>query len=166
MFVGWEVLAGRMAQRAHNNHAGIVRAIGFLKLLKGLALVALGLGALKLMHQDLTALLQRLLEYFHFDPDNRYFETAFRRISKMNPGRMTLFAAGTFFYAGLFLTEGVGLLLRKRWAEYFTVIVTASFIPLEIYELIRHFNALKILVVVINVAIIIYLILRLKAHKE
>jgi len=44
------------------------------------------------------------------------------------------------------LTEGVGLALRKRWAEYLTIIATSSLIPLEVYELIQHFSVMKILV--------------------
>ncbi len=51
---------------------------------------------------------------------------------------------GTFLYAGLFLIEGTGLLLRKHWAEYFTIITTGLFIPLEVYELARHFTVVKL----------------------
>ncbi len=71
-------------------------------------------------------------------------------------------SAGTFFYAALLSTEGIGLLLRKHWAEYFTVITTAALIPLEVYELIRHFTAVKVVVLVINIAIVWYLVLRLR----
>jgi uncharacterized membrane protein (DUF2068 family) len=46
----------------------------------------------------------------------------------------------TFLYAGLFTTEGIGLLLRKCWAEYFTIVTTGGLIPLEVYELWRHFR--------------------------
>jgi uncharacterized membrane protein (DUF2068 family) len=46
-------------------------------------------------------------------------------------------SVGTFFYGGLFATEGIDLLLRKRWAEYFTIITTSLFIPLEIYEIVH-----------------------------
>ena len=59
-------------------------------------------------------------------------------------------------------TEGVGLLLRKRWAEYFTIFATASFIPLEVYELIKHFSLAKIAVIVINGLVVWYLILRVR----
>jgi uncharacterized membrane protein (DUF2068 family) len=69
---------------------------------------------------------------------------------------------GTFFYAGLFLVEGIGLLLLKRWAEIFTVIVTASFIPLEIYHLTRQFSVMKIMVILVNTAIVVYLLWRLR----
>jgi uncharacterized membrane protein (DUF2068 family) len=62
----------------------------------------------------------------------------------------------------LLLTEGTGLLLRQRWAEYFTVVVTGSFIPLELYELARHVTVPRLIVTGINVAIVWYLIVTLR----
>ena len=62
--------------------------------------------------------------------------------------------------------EGVGLLLLKRWAEIFAVIVTASFIPLEIYHLVRHVSPIKIVVIILNAATVAYLIWRLKHDRK
>jgi uncharacterized membrane protein (DUF2068 family) len=64
----------------------------------------------------------------------------------------------TFVYAGLLLAMGTGLFLEKRWAEYLTAIVTASFIPVEIYELVRHVRLTTIVVTAINVVTVIYLV--------
>jgi len=74
-------------------------------------------------------------------------------------------SAGTFFYAALILTEGIGLAMRRKWAEYFTVFVTASLIPLEIYELVEKFSYIKIVVISINFAVVLYLALDLRADK-
>jgi len=60
------------------------------------------------------------------------------------------------------LTEGSGLLLGKRWAKYFSVIVTGSFIPLELWELVKQFNVNKTIVIGVNIIVVWYLILRLK----
>ena len=72
----------------------------------------------------------------------------------------------SFIYAGLFLTEGIGLWLMKRWAEWFTIIITSSLVPVEIYELYRHPSATKILVLIINIAVVIYLLYRIRSHKQ
>ncbi|MGI8964824.1 MAG: DUF2127 domain-containing protein, partial [Limisphaerales bacterium] len=72
----------------------------------------------------------------------------------------------TFFYSALMLTEGVGLLFEKRWAEWLTVFVTASFIPFEIYEMARHLSISKVVVLLINIVIVGYLILRLREKKN
>ena len=61
---------------------------------------------------------------------------------------------GTLLFAGLFTTEGLGLLLRKRWAEYFTIVTTGGLIPLEIYELWRHFTVAKTGVALVNILIV------------
>jgi uncharacterized membrane protein (DUF2068 family) len=47
--------------------------------------------------------------------------------------------------------------MRKHWAEYFTVITTAAIIPLEIWELAKRFSGAKIVVLVVNAAIVVYL---------
>ena len=70
--------------------------------------------------------------------------------------------AGSFLYGGLFLTEGIGLWLLKRWAMWFTVIITGSFLPVEIYELARHPSGGKVGVLVINMAVVAYLIRRIR----
>ena len=53
--------------------------------------------------------------------------------------------------------------MRKRWAEYFTVISTAVFIPLEVYEIFHRFTGVKVGVLAVNVAIVWYLIQRLRS---
>jgi uncharacterized membrane protein (DUF2068 family) len=54
--------------------------------------------------------------------------------------------------------EAVGLWLEKRWAEYLTVVVTASLLPLEVLELTRHATVLKILTFIVNIAVVVYLV--------
>jgi uncharacterized membrane protein (DUF2068 family) len=71
-------------------------------------------------------------------------------------------SAGTFIYSALLLTEGVGLLLRQRWAEYFTIITTAGLIPLEIYEIVHRITPAKIVVLLVNVAIVAYLVVHVR----
>ena len=69
-------------------------------------------------------------------------------------------------YGALFLTEGVGLLFRKRWAEYLTVIATSSLIPLKIYEIARHCTSSRIILLIGNLAIVIYLIVEIRRKNE
>jgi uncharacterized membrane protein (DUF2068 family) len=86
------------------------------------------------------------------------------RIFRITPKQLKELSMGTFIYAFLFATEGAGLLLRKRWAEYFTIITTGGLIPVEIFELIRHFSAAKVIVTIINVLIVWYLVARVRSH--
>jgi uncharacterized membrane protein (DUF2068 family) len=60
----------------------------------------------------------------------------------------------------LFSVEGIGLLTRKVWAEWLTIIITTSFIPLEVYEMVHKSSAIKAVVLVANILIVIYLVAR------
>jgi uncharacterized membrane protein (DUF2068 family) len=71
----------------------------------------------------------------------------------------------SFIYAGLFLTEGIGLWLVKRWAEWFTVIITGSLVPFEFYEIHHHPSLVKALVLLINMAVVAYLLYRIRNER-
>lgn len=141
--------------------AGLI-LIAVFKLLKGLALLAVGVGALKLLHRDVAQSVAHWVDVLRVDPDNRYIHRILVKVVAVSPRHLRELSAGTFFYAGLLLTEGIGLLLRKRWAEYFTVITTALLIPIEVYEIARRVTWMKLGVLVINIAIVWYLIRRLR----
>jgi uncharacterized membrane protein (DUF2068 family) len=66
------------------------------------------------------------------------------------------------FYAGLFLVEGTGLWLQRRWGEWTTVVITGLLIPLEVYEIARHPGATKILLLIVNIAVVGYLVYRIR----
>ncbi len=112
--------------------------IGGFKLVKGLALLAVAAGAHHLLHKDIADFVATWVAQLHLDPDNRYIGKAMAGILSLDDRKLRAIGAGTLVYAALLLTEGIGLLLRRRWAEYFTVVVTGSFIPLEVYELTRR----------------------------
>jgi len=157
-------LARKTMSQEHRSRGLLV--IAAFKLLKGLALLAVGIGAHTLIDKDLVAILEHWVNVFRVDPNNHYLHALLERLTDLGPQRLRELSFGTFFYAALLLTEGVGLALGKRWAEYFTVIATSSFIPLEVYEIFRHANVTKVVVLLINVAVVWYLVLELRRHKE
>lgn len=137
-------------------------AIAIFKLFKGVLLLLVGIGALRLLHRDVGEVVSHWVDVLGVDPDNRYIHRLLSRAFAVSPKQLKETSVGTFVYAGLLLTEGTGLSLRKRWAEYFTIITTAGLIPLEVYEIHRHVTAVKTVVLLINVAIVIYLIVRVR----
>ena len=139
--------------------------IGLFRLAKGIALLAVGFGALRFLHHDLAESLHHVVNALRIDPDNHYVHRVLARALNVTPHQLKELSIGTFIYAALFLTEGTGLLLRKRWAEYFTTISTSLFIPLEVYELVKHVTPLKFVLLVINIAIVVYLIIRLRKTR-
>jgi uncharacterized membrane protein (DUF2068 family) len=144
----------------------ILWLIAAFKLFKGLALLALGIATLKLLHKDVTYEVERWADLFRVDPGNFYVHKVLARLSILDDQKLEELSVGTFFYSALLLTEGTGLFLRKRWAEYFTIIVTSSFIPLEIYEIVERDTAGRVILLLINLAVVAYLVAEVRQTRE
>lgn len=140
--------------------------IAAFKLLKGLALLAVALGALSLLHKDMAAEAEHWVNLLRIDPHNRYILWLLEKLSRVDAKKLRELSVGTFIYSGVFLTEGVGLMLRKRWAEFLTIFTTASFLPLEAYEVVRHATAGKFVLLLFNIGIVLYLIRELKRNPK
>ena len=138
--------------------------IGLFKLVKGISLLIIAVGLLRLLHKDVATAVEHWVEILRVDPENRFIHRGLVRIFNVTPKQLRELSAGTFLYAGIFLTEGTGLLARKHWAEYMTLISTGLFIPLEVYEIYRHFTMVKLAVTVVNVLIVWYLAARIKSR--
>jgi uncharacterized membrane protein (DUF2068 family) len=136
----------------------LLRLIAIFKFLKAALLIALGVGLFKLIHKDIGDVLEHWCEAMRLDPGSHFVNLALERAGHVSPDQIKKLGLGSFIYAGLFLAEGTGLWLRKRWGEWLTVIITSSLVPVEIYEIYRHFSIVKVAVLVLNVAIVIYLV--------
>lgn len=144
--------------KTHQRHDRWILAIGGFKLLKGLLFVLLGFGALKLVHRDVSDLLLRLLIDWHFDPESKFVNLVLDKASLIDAHRLRQISIAIFCYAGLDFIEGTGLVLEKTWAEYLTLILTASFLPWEFYEILRHPTWVKAAITLINVLVVAYLV--------
>jgi uncharacterized membrane protein (DUF2068 family) len=145
-----------MAQKTKGSR-GLLLVAAY-KLVKGLALLALGIGALSLLHRDVAAEAARWIDLLRIDPQNHYIQSLLARIARVDTRKLKELSIGTFLYSGVFLTEGVGLALRKRWAEYLTILTTASLLPLEVYEMAKRFSAAKVVILLLNIAVVVYLV--------
>ena len=143
-----------------------LRIIGAFKLLKACSLIALGVGALKLLHRDVAAVAEHWINMFQVDPRNHFINLLLTRLSNLDDRRLKALSVGTFIYAGIFLVEGVGLSLQKRWAEYFTIITTSSLLPIEIYELLKRASIGRSLALVVNLTVVAYLIFELRRFPK
>src|SRR5205085_4869489 len=150
-------------KKAKRNSRDIgILLIAIFKLFKAALLLAVGIGLLSLLHKDVASTLMNFLSVLHVDHNNHYIHGLVMKLGLASDHQLEAISAGSFFYAALLGTEGIGLLLKKHWAEYLTIIATASFIPLEIYEIVQHVRAGRIIILIINVAVVVYLIYRVK----
>jgi uncharacterized membrane protein (DUF2068 family) len=139
--------------------------IGIFKLMKAAGLLIVGIGLLKLVHRDVAAVTTHWVERFRLDPDNQHIHAVLARIFRVTPKQLRELSVGTFVYASIFLTEGTGLLMRKHWAEYLTLISTGLFIPLEVYELAHRFTPIRLVVLLLNFATVWYLAVRIRRRR-
>jgi len=122
---------------------------------------------LKLLDPETARRLQRWITAIPLVENHPGLGGAARRITDASPGRIQLAALIAAGYAALFTVEGVGLWLGKAWAEYLVIVVTGSFLPFEIYELARRFTAVRLGTLIVNVAIVAYLVVRrVHAHRK
>jgi len=149
---------------ASETHRGL-QLIGAMKLLKALSLFVVGVGLLSFLHRDAAHALRHWIEFFRLDVHARLFEELLAKVAGIKHQTMRRLGVGTLFYSSVFTVEGVGLLRGKTWAEYMTAAVTISFLPIETYELIVHPSAMKVLLTLINVAVVVYLVLEIRRRR-
>jgi uncharacterized membrane protein (DUF2068 family) len=109
-----------------------------IKLVKGVALLLLALGVFTLANRNLTDEFDQFLRWVHLDPERSFFQGIGDWLDTITPANVRAVATGTFL-CGLFLIVlGLGLAFRARWAIWLAIGESAFFIPIEIYELVRH----------------------------
>jgi uncharacterized membrane protein (DUF2068 family) len=142
-----------LTTHSHPNRNRWLIAIGALKLLKAVLFVSMGFGVIK----DIADVLLRATTALRFDPENRFVNMLLEKSAFLSPHRLKEISFAIFLYAALDIIEGTGLVLEKEWAEYFTLLLTGSFLPWEFYEIIRHVTVLKIVLTILNLLVFIYL---------
>jgi uncharacterized membrane protein (DUF2068 family) len=132
--------------------------------LKGLGLLFIALYLAAHVGSGVDGLANRLIEQFNLDSGSSFlqqvaYNLVFRFVGISHTSLVAL-AAGSFLYGIIEAAESVGLVLKRRWAEYLVVLATAFFIPLELLELARKPSVIKTATLVINIAVVIYLVRR------
>ena len=144
----------RPKRRRHNR---ALLMIGAFKLLEAMFFFLVGIGAFHLIHKDLGDEALNLAYRLRIDPDGRLVGWVLDHIDAVTSHRLKQIGFATFFYAGVRIAEGWGLVMEKVWAEYLVVGVTVAFLPWELYEIVRHVDWLRICILLINLGVLAYL---------
>jgi uncharacterized membrane protein (DUF2068 family) len=140
--------------------------IGGFKLLEAVFFLLVGVGAMHYLHRDLRDAVLQLAAKLRRDPEGRLVGFVLNHIDVITAHRLRQIGLATFFYAGLRVAEGWGLVLEKVWAEYLTVGVTVSFLPLEMFEIVRRPDWFRVGIMAINLLVLAYLLWLLQRKKE
>jgi uncharacterized membrane protein (DUF2068 family) len=139
--------------------------IALYKLLQAALLVSVAVGALKLLHKDVADMLFNLAMTLRMNTEGRVVSFLLEKAQLVDDHLLRRISLFLFIYAALGLIEGIGLMLEKVWAEYFTAFLTASFLPLEIFELSHRVTPVRIGLLVLNLAVLAYLVSHLVRRR-
>lgn len=148
--------------RSHRDHW--IVAIGIFKLLQAALFILLGLGAIRMLHRDLMQVTEHFILAMRFDPEGHFVNLVMDKVALIDPHRLKQISAAIFGIAGLDMIEGAGLVLEQVWAEYVTLVLTASFLPWEFFEILRRATWIRGGLILINIAVVIYLVYYVQAR--
>ncbi|MGC9198912.1 MAG: DUF2127 domain-containing protein [Acidobacteriaceae bacterium] len=146
-------------------HSRGLLLVGLFKLSKAVFFTALGAGALHLVNRDLGSVLLHVIDALRIDPERHFVTVLLNHVGFIDPHELRRAGVLSFLYAIVCVVEGAGLVLEKRWAEYFTVILTLAGLPWEGFELLRKFSSYKLVLLAINFGVLLYLLWILKRRK-
>jgi uncharacterized membrane protein (DUF2068 family) len=144
----------------------MLRTIALYKLLKVVLLLLAAWGEIRLHDASLAA---KLLSWAANRPHGLEHDLVTRALSwfsGLSESRVHALRFVTLTYAAVFAVEGIGLWLQRRWAEWLTTIITASLIPLELWELIHRPSLGAVLVLIANILIAGYLYWHVSTHQR
>ena len=138
----------------------VVRLIILERAIRGTLVAILGL-ALLTNSSGVVRLVRDWVAELDVNPERRLIPrvlvTVLRPIGGFSSRTVLLIGIGAVLFGTLELTEAVGLARRRRWAEYLTVIAGCIGIPFEVMEVLRRQTPVRVSILLINVAIVIYL---------
>ena len=156
----------RYKDQTRRGRTWTIHIIALFKAVKGLVLVIVSFKLLSLINRDVNAWATDFVTRHGIDLANRYVQMALAKLAGVGNTQLVEFSVIALIYSGLLFTEGIGLWLQKRWAEYLTVISTGLLIPFEIFEIYDRFTWVRIAILALNVFIVWYLSTRLKDEKK
>ncbi len=143
-----------------------LHAIALFEAVKGVAAIAASLGLLSLAHRDVRSMAFALIGHFHLDPDAHYPHLLLDYadvLANANLRNAVLLAWG---YAAIRLTEGYGLWKDRAWAEWLAAVSGAIYLPLELNHLLGHTTLINGVVLLGNMAVVAFMVLRLRQRRR
>jgi uncharacterized membrane protein (DUF2068 family) len=148
-------------------HIKGVRTVATIEFTKGIVVVLACLGVFSMRHKDIWGVAESFLEFFHVNPLHHYVGVFIDLVYRLSDVRLWKIALVAAIYAILRLIEAYGLWYVRPWAEWLAIASGSVYIPFEVADLMRRPDWFRLLIIVINVAIVLYmLMLRLEAAKK
>jgi uncharacterized membrane protein (DUF2068 family) len=134
-----------------------IRAVAVLEASKGILALIVALGLHVYAGQNLSLLASELVTHLHLNPASHYPNIFIAAIGSISPSSLSLLSLGAVAYTLIRFIEAYGLWCNKRWTQWFALVSGAIYLPFELYEMINHFSVLSVIVLLINLAIVLYM---------
>ena len=132
--------------------------------LRAVLLVAVGIVLLTHLHENWARDVTDVTRSAGLNPKSNWIQRILHDAAKLSAGRTLVFGIIALAYAGLEGTEAYGLWKGRRWAEWLTVLATSLLLIPEIWALTKGASVLKVGGLIVNIAIVAYLLVRLRAR--
>lgn len=143
-----------------------MRAVAIVEGAKAVLVLLVGFGLLSLIHRDVEELAERLVRHSHLDPASKYPRIFINAADRMTDARLWMFAGFAALYSLIRGIEAYGLWFERRWAEWFALLSSGLYLPIEIYEIFHRFTWFKMAVFGTNVGIVVYMAYALRHSRE
>jgi len=144
----------------------VLRTVAIFELSKGIFVLLAGLGLLSVLKGDVRQTVEAFIGHFHMDPNDRYPRIFLDLASKITDTHLWMIASLVAVYVIIRFVEAYGLWRARPWAEWLAALSGSIYIPYEIFELIKHVNIWTVGTLVVNVAIVAFMVYGLRHSKE
>ncbi len=135
-----------------------IRAIAVYEALKGVVVLIAGIGILTLIHKNIQDFAEDVVFGLHLDPTSHYPQMFIEAVGKIDSNKIIYIFLFSVLYTIFRFIEAYGLWYLRTWAEWLAIISGSVYLPLEIYEIFKKPDVLRISIFLFNLAIVLYLI--------
>src|SRR6266478_7495721 len=154
-----EIMEHHALDRRHFTKTSVaLRTVAIFEVTKAAIVLLLGCGLFHLMHKNLDDVAERVAQVLHVNPEGKLSNLFFELASHSSDRNLWVLALGTLAYASVRSTEAYGLWREREWAQWFSLLSTALYLPPELYWMLRHPNWLKCAVLAINIVIFLFMV--------
>lgn len=137
-----------------------------LEAFKGLVVLIAGFGLLGFLNRDNEVFAEQIIRHLHLDPAQHYAKLFIMTMAQESDSQLMVFAVFAAFYAAVRFVEAYGLWHERRWAEWLAALSGGLYVPVEIYELIHRATWFKLGALVINLAVVAYMVWLLTENRR
>ncbi|MFA6470589.1 MAG: DUF2127 domain-containing protein [Candidatus Latescibacterota bacterium] len=150
-------------RNASNRHDGsttrsVLHGFAIFEASKGLLVLVVGLGLLSLIQHNLEVEAEDIVLFLNLNPAHKFPQIFINTLSHMEDPQLLLLSISALMYAVLRFIEAGGLWLDKVWAEWLAIIADSLFMPMEIFEIIMRVTVFRVMILLLNIAIVVFLL--------